>query len=183
MRADELRRAARRILDAAITAVDPAEAIHRHLLRQGRQLYIGDEVINLAGTGKVVVVGCGKAGAPMAAAVEDILGDRVTGGVVVTKYGHGQPTKRVRIHEAAHPVPDEAGIAGAAAVLEQLDGLAVDDLVIVLVSGGGSALMPAPVEGVTLAEKQAVTKALLACGADIREMNTLRKHISQIKGG
>jgi hydroxypyruvate reductase len=183
MRSDELRRAARRILDAAIKAVDPAEAIHRHLLRQGAQLYIGDEVINLAGTGRIIVVGCGKAGAPMAAAVEEILGDRVTGGVVVTKYGHGQPTKRVRIHEAAHPVPDEAGMAGAKAVLEQLQGLAVDDLVIVLVSGGGSALMPAPVEGVSLAEKQAVTKALLACGADIREMNTLRKHISQIKGG
>jgi len=183
MRRDELRRAARRILDAAITAVDPAEAIHRHLLRRGTQLYIADEMINLTGTRRVVVVGCGKAGAPMAAAVEDILGDRVSGGVVVTKYGHGQPTKRVRIHEAAHPVPDEAGIAGAEAVLEQLQGLGVDDLVLVLVSGGGSALMPAPVAGVTLAEKQAVTKALLACGADIREMNALRKHISKIKGG
>jgi hydroxypyruvate reductase len=183
MRRDDLRRAARLILDAAIRAVDPAEAIRRHVLRQGSQLYIGQEMINLGGIRHIVVVGCGKAGAPMAASVEDILGDRVSRGVVVTKYGHGQPTKRVRIHEAGHPVPDENGILGAQAVLEQLKGLATDDLVIVLVSGGGSALLPAPVDGVTLAEKQALTKSLLACGADIREMNMLRKHISKIKGG
>jgi hydroxypyruvate reductase len=183
MRREELRRAARQIMDAAIRAVDPQEATHRHLLRQGDQLYVGSEMINLPGTRRIVVVGCGKAGAPMAAAIEEILGERVTGGVVVTKYGHGQPTRRVRIHEAGHPVPDEAGIAGAQAVLEQLRGLGSDDLVIVVVSGGGSALLPAPVDGVTLAEKQALTKALLACGADIREMNTLRKHISKLKGG
>ncbi|RPJ53346.1 MAG: glycerate kinase, partial [Acidobacteria bacterium] len=183
MRPAELRRAARQILDAAIRAVDPAEAIHRHLLRQGSQLYIGQEMINLGGTREVVVVGCGKAGAPMAAAVEDTLGDRIARGVVVTKYGHAQPTKKVRIHESGHPVPDESGIAGATATLEQLRGLAADDLVIVLISGGGSALLPAPVDGVTLADKQALTKALLACGADIREMNALRKHISKIKGG
>jgi hydroxypyruvate reductase len=183
MRRAELRRAARQIMDAAIRAVDPQEAIHRHLLRKGDQLYVGAEMINLPGTRRIVVVGCGKAGAPMAAAIEEILGDRVTGGVVVTKYGHGQPTRRIRIHEAGHPVPDDAGIAGAQAVLQQLQGLSSDDLVIVVVSGGGSALMPAPVDGVTLAEKQALTKALLACGADIREMNTLRKHISKLKGG
>ncbi|HTU01579.1 MAG TPA: glycerate kinase, partial [Candidatus Sulfotelmatobacter sp.] len=107
----------------------------------------------------------------------------VSRGVVVTKYGHVQPTKRVRIHEAGHPVPDDAGLAGAQAVLNEVRGLEADDLIIVVVSGGGSALLPAPVPGITLAEKQALTKALLACGADIREMNTIRKHISQIKGG
>jgi glycerate 2-kinase len=128
-------------------------------------------------------VGLGKAGAPMAAAVEEILGDRIERGVVVTKYGHVQPTRTIRLHEAGHPVPDDAGIAGAQAVLDQVQGLGPDDLVLVLISGGGSALTPAPVAGITLAEKQALTKALLACGADIREMNALRKHISRIKGG
>jgi hydroxypyruvate reductase len=183
MRRQELRRAARQILDAAIRAVDPREAIHRHLLRQGDQLYLGQEMINLRSMGRILVVGCGKAAAPMAAALEEILGDRLSGGVVVTKYGHGQPTRGVRVHESGHPVPDEAGIAGAALILDQLRELAPDDLVLVVISGGGSALLPAPVEGVTLAEKQALTKALLACGADIREMNTLRKHISKTKGG
>jgi hydroxypyruvate reductase len=119
----------------------------------------------------------------MAAAVEEVLGDRITRGVVVTKYGHVQPTNTIRVHEAGHPVPDDAGIAGAEAVLEAVQGLGPDDLVLVLISGGGSALTPSPVPGITLAEKQALTKALLACGADIREMNTLRKHISRIKGG
>ena len=179
----ELRSAARRIFDAAVKAVDPAEAIRRHLVRHGGRLAIGREVVELSGGGRIVVVGLGKAGAPMAVAVEEILGDRITRGVVVTKYGHAQATRTIRIHEAAHPVPDDAGVAGAEAVLDHVRGLEGNDLVLVLISGGGSALTPAPVDGITLTEKQALTKALLACGADIREMNTLRKHISRIKGG
>lgn len=119
----------------------------------------------------------------MAAAVEEILGDRIARGVVVTKYDHVQPTRLVQVHVAGHPIPDDAGIAGVHAVLDHVRGLGANDLVLVLISGGGSALTPAPVEGVTLAEKQALTEALLACGADIREMNTLRKHISRFKGG
>jgi len=183
MRVAELRQSARAIFDAAVTAVDPAEAIRRHVVREGTRLTIGRDVVDLSGVGQIVVVGLGKAGAPMAAAVEEILGDRISRGVVVTKYGHVQPTRAIRIHEAGHPVPDEAGIAGAQAVLDHVKGLGSHDLVLVLISGGGSALTPAPVDGITLAEKQALTKALLACGADIREMNTLRKHISRIKGG
>jgi len=183
MRVAELRQSARAIFDAAVTAVDPAEAIRRHVVREGARLTIGRDVVDLNGVGQIVVVGLGKAGAPMAAAVEEILGDRISRGVVVTKYGHVQPTRTIRIHEAGHPVPDEAGIAGAQAVLDHVKGLGSRDLVLVLISGGGSALTPAPVDGITLAEKQALTKALLACGADIREMNTLRKHISRIKGG
>jgi len=144
---------------------------------------IGRERVDLARVRQIVAVGLGKAAAPMAAAVEEILGDRIVRGVVVTKYGHAQPTRTIRIHEAGHPVPDDAGIAGAQAILDHVMGLGPDDLVLVLISGGGSALTPAPVDGITLAEKQALTKALLACGADIREMNTLRKHISRIKGG
>ena len=183
MRVAELRQSARRIFDAAVRAVDPAEAIRRHLVRDGNRLAIGRADVDLARVGKVVVVGMGKAGAPMAAAVEEILGDRIARGVVVIKYGHVQPTRTIRIHEAGHPVPDDAGIAGAQALLDHVAGLGPDDLVLVLISGGGSALTPAPVEGISLAEKQSLTKALLACGADIREMNTLRKHISRIKGG
>lgn len=183
MRVRELRQSAREIFDAAVRAVDPAEAIRRHLVRQGDRLTIGGEAVDLQGVRRIVAVGLGKAGAPMAAAVEEILGDRIEQGVVVTKYGHLQPTRTIRIHEAGHPMPDDAGIAGAQAVLDQVHGLGSDDLVLVLISGGGSALTPAPVAGITLAEKQALTKALLACGADIREMNALRKHISRIKGG
>jgi hydroxypyruvate reductase len=183
MRVTELRTMAGGIFDAAVRAVDPAEAILRHLVLEGTRLTIGPERVDLGGVGRIVVVGLGKAGAPMAAAVEATLGERITRGVVVTKYGHVQPTRTIRIHEAGHPVPDDAGMAGAQAVLDQVKGLSADDLALVLISGGGSALTPAPVDGITLAEKQALTKALLACGADIREMNTLRKHISRIKGG
>jgi hydroxypyruvate reductase len=183
MELSELRKAARRIFDAAVRAVEPGEAIHRHLTRVGTALHTGQEVFDLAKIGKIVVVGCGKAAAPMAHAVGQILGDRVTRGIVVTKYGHLQPTDRIRIHEAGHPVPDEAGMAGAQAILDHVQGLAPEDLVLVLISGGGSALTPAPAKGISLPEKQALTKALLACGADIREINTLRKHVSRFKGG
>jgi glycerate 2-kinase len=183
MRVSELRKSARGIFDAAVRAVDPAEAIRRHLVRDGERLTIGEERVDLGAVREFVVVGLGKAAAPMAAAVEEILGARVARGLVVTKYGHVQPTRVIRIHEAGHPVPDDAGMAGARAVLDQVKGLGPADVVLVLISGGGSALTPAPVDGITLAEKQSLTKALLACGADIREMNTLRKHISRIKGG
>jgi len=183
MRLEDLRKTALGIFNAAVRAVDPGEAIRRHLTRDGSRLRIGEETIDLAKVGEVVVVGCGKAAAPMAATVEEIVGDRIGRGVVVTKYGHVKPTRLIRVHESGHPVPDDAGIAGAHAVLDHLRGLGPNDLVLVLISGGGSALTPAPVEGITLAEKQALTKALLACGADIREMNTLRKHISRFKGG
>src|SRR5574337_1362950 len=183
MRVEDLRKAALGIFNAAVRAVDPGEAIRRHVVRDGNRLRLGGETVELGAVRHVVVVGLGKAGASMAGAVEEILGDRIARGVVVTKYGHVQPTRRIRIHEAGHPVPDDAGIAGARAVLDHVKGLGREDLVLVLISGGGSALTPAPVEGITLAEKQALTKSLLACGADIREMNTLRKHISRIKGG
>jgi glycerate 2-kinase len=163
--------------------VDPGEAIHRHVVRDGDRLRLDQETVDLKSVRQLVVVGMGKAGASMAGAVEEILGNRISSGVVVTKYGHVQPIKTIRLHEAGHPVPDDAGMAGAQAILDQVKGLGPEDLVLVLISGGGSALTPAPVEGISLAEKQALTKILLACGADIREMNALRKHISRIKGG
>ncbi len=123
MRVTELRKSAREIFEAAVRAVDPAEAIRRHVVRDGTRLTIGRERVDLAGVRRIVVVGLGKAGAPMAAAVEEIVGDRITRGVVVTKYGHVQPTRTIRIHEAGHPVPDDAGIAGAQAVLDHVQGL------------------------------------------------------------
>ncbi|MBI4735506.1 MAG: glycerate kinase [candidate division NC10 bacterium] len=183
MQLDELRKAARKIFDAAVRAVDAAAAVRRHLRREDSRLRVGQETLDLGDVRQIVVVGCGKAAAPMAAAVEDVLADRIRRGVVVTKYGHVQPTRVIRIHEAGHPVPDEAGVAGTRAILDHVRGLGPKDLVLVLISGGGSALTPAPVDGILLSEKQALTKSLLACGADIREINTLRKHISRVKGG
>lgn len=134
--------------------------------------------------GRTLVVGAGKAGASMAAAVEDHWpADAPLEGVVITRHGHGLPTKRIRIVEAGHPVPDEAGEKAAGEILERAKALTADDLLLVLVSGGGSALLSLPVEGVPMADLKALTKSLLASGAPIQDMNTLRKHLSRIQGG
>jgi hydroxypyruvate reductase len=125
----------------------------------------------------------GKAGAAMALAVEAVLGDRLHGGHVIVKYGHRAPVTRVTLHEAGHPIPDEAGVRATSTLIGFVTGHGPRALIICLISGGGSALSPAPVEGITLAEKQEVTRLLLACGATIHEINALRKHISRIKGG
>jgi hydroxypyruvate reductase len=119
----------------------------------------------------------------MATAVEALLGDRIRGGHVIVKYGHGGPIKYVTLHEAGHPIPDEAGVRATRALIEFVRGRGPRELIICLISGGGSALSPAPSEGITLAEKQEATRLLLACGASIHEINALRKHISQLKGG
>ena len=132
--------------------------------------------------GRTVVVGAGKAAAAMARAVEDAW-DGPLEGLVVTPYGHGVPTARIRVVEAAHPGPDAAGQGAAKAILESVRGLGADDLVLALISGGGSALLALPAPGVALEEKRAVTRALLASGAAIDEINTVRKHLSAIKGG
>lgn len=132
--------------------------------------------------GRTIVVGAGKAAAAMAEAVEDHWKGPLDG-LVVTRYGHGLPTRRIEVVEAAHPVPDAAGLAAATRILELVSGLTEDDLVICLASGGGSALMALPAPGVSLEEKRALNRALLKSGADITEMNTVRKHLSAIKGG
>ncbi|WP_029010263.1 glycerate kinase type-2 family protein [Azospirillum halopraeferens] len=132
--------------------------------------------------GRTVVVGAGKAAASMAKAVEDHWpGD--LGGLVVTRYGHGVATERIAVVEASHPVPDAAGEAAARRILETVGGLGPDDLVLCLISGGGSALLAAPAAGLTVADKQTVARALLRSGADITEMNCVRKHLSAVKGG
>lgn len=131
----------------------------------------------------VFIVGAGKAGAPMGRALEKLLEDCITDGVVVVKEGHGLPLTHLRLHEAGHPVPDKRGIQGAEEILSLVQGAGEHDLVLCLISGGGSALMVSPAAGVTLEDKQAITRLLLACGADIHEINTIRKHLSCIKGG
>ena len=132
---------------------------------------------------KIYVVGCGKAAAAMGFAVENILGDRIAGGVVVVKYGHGLVLSTIEVVEAGHPVPDEAGFRGAARVMEFLQRAGEPDLVLFLLSGGASALLPCPAEGLTLVDKQLTTQLLLKSGATIREINAVRKHLSKLKGG
>jgi glycerate-2-kinase len=163
------RTALRQIFDAAVAAADPRQVLARHLPPRPR--------------GRIVVVGAGKSAAVMAAAVEQAWPDAPLQGVVVTRYGHAVPTKRIEVVLSSHPVPDANGEAGARRVLQCVKGLGADDLVLVLMSGGASALMPLPAPGLTLADKQAVNRALLASGANISDMNCVRKHLSAIKGG
>ena len=180
---ETMRRHAMEIFEAALSAVDPVEAILRRIKPSDNGLRIGEHRFDYQDYDRILVVGAGKAGAPMAKALEDQLGDRIAEGVVVVKEGHGLPLKHVQIHEASHPVPDERGIRGAENILALVKGAGERDLVLCVISGGGSALLVAPAEGVTLADKQEVTRLLLACGADIHEINTVRKHLSRAKGG
>lgn len=178
----QLRKAAGEIFQAALGAANPRVSMQRHLRRDGENLLVNGGVYDL-GQGKIYVVGAGKAAAAMAGAVEEVLGDRVSDGVVVVKDGHGVPLRRIRTHEASHPLPDARGVEGTAAILALLTRTRPEDLVIVLISGGGSALLPAPVEGIALREKQTATGELLASGATIEEINAVRKHCSRLKGG
>lgn len=178
-----MRRHARDIFDAAVEAANPERAVLACLKREGDTLRAGGKRFDLNAYERVVVVGAGKASATMASAVEKVLADRITCGLVVVKYGYAAPLKLIAVHEAGHPIPDEAGLAGAQAVFDLLDGCGERDLVVALISGGGSALLPLPAEGITLAEKQDLTGRLLRCGATIQEMNTVRKRISRTKGG
>ncbi len=156
------------LCDAAIAAAQPSLCLPAHLPASPK--------------GRTIVVGAGKASAAMAAAVEANWQGPLEG-LVLTRYGHGCACKHIEIVEAAHPVPDKAGFEAAARIHDMVQGLTPDDLVLCLISGGGSALLTAPAAGISLAEKQAVNKALLASGAPIGEMNCLRKHLSAIKGG
>jgi hydroxypyruvate reductase len=182
-RREDLRHDLHTIFQAALGAVDPGEAIRTHVRREGDLLHVADRPYDLHRYDAVDVIGVGKAGAVMALAVEALLGDRLRDGHVIVKYGHGGPAKRVTLHEAGHPIPDEAGVQATRRLIDFVNGRGPRELLICLISGGGSALSPAPVEGVTLAEKQEMTRLLLACGATIHEINALRKHISRIKGG
>lgn len=178
-----LRRHAAQILGAAVAAADPAAAVLRTVKWDGNRLMIGGEPCALVPGGRIFVVGAGKASARMASALEAVMGDRIAGGAVTTKYGYLEPLRRIALAEAGHPLPDEAGLQGAGRIAEIADGADRGDLVFVLISGGGSALLPMPAEGVTLEEKIATTDLLLRSGATITEVNAIRKHLSRVKGG
>jgi glycerate 2-kinase len=200
------------VLEAAIRAVDPCEAVHAHVTLDGDALRIAGRAHPLSEIDRILVVGGGKAGVPMAAALARLLGARITAGSINVKYGHTAgsggwrvrfeqrplaagvladavsaagrpPTGTIQVIEAGHPVPDAAGQAGASQIAALLQGLTPRDLVFVLISGGGSALLPSPVQGISLADYQSLTQALLRCGADITEINTIRKHCSGLQGG
>ncbi|MGI6367792.1 MAG: glycerate kinase type-2 family protein [Anaerolineae bacterium] len=171
------------VMQAALMAVDPAEAVRRHMHRQGDQLIVNGRTYPLNQYRRIIVVGAGKADAAMTQAVEEILGDRLTEGAVNVKYAHSLPTRRVVLTEAAHPVPDAAGVQGSARIAQLLEGANESDLVICLISGGGSALMTLPAAGITLDDLQGLTSALLRAGANIVEINTIRKHLDRLKGG
>ncbi len=160
------------LFDAAIAAADPEKVIRANLPQKPK--------------GRTVVIGAGKGAAQMAAAFEKAWAEKHGSpieGVVVTRYGYGAPCERIEIIEAAHPVPDAAGLAASKRLFDAVKGLTEDDLVVALVSGGGSALLPSPPDGMTLEDEIAVNKALLASGAPISAMNAVRKHLSTIKGG
>ncbi len=159
------------MFDAAVASAQPALCVPPHL-----------PTAEELGRGRLVVIGAGKASAAMARAVEDHWAGPLSG-LVITRYGYGVPCQRIEIAEASHPVPDAAGLRAAQRMLHMVQGLGEDDIVLCLISGGGSSLLPLPLPSLTLDDKQAVNRALLASGATIGEMNTVRRHLSAIKGG
>lgn len=177
------------LCQAALAAVDPAAAVRRALRREGDALLVSSRRYDLNAYRRVFIVGGGKAAAPMAAASADILGERLTGGIVITKYGHtlkdapSLADGALQLLEAGHPVPDAAGVQGAGRIAALLREAGADDLVICLISGGGSALLTLPQPDITLEDLRALTDALLRCGATINEINALRKHLQQLQGG
>jgi len=184
----QMKKDALTIFRAALAAVEPARAVQQAVSKQDETLKVCQgkklvKAINLKNIKRVFLVGGGKATAPMAQALEKILGDRLTQGIISVKEGHGLPLKKTTVLEAAHPIPDQAGVEAAGRIKELLEEAQKDDLVFSLISGGGSALLPLPAPGLALSQKQSVTKLLLGCGATIHEINAVRKHLSQIKGG
>lgn len=178
-----LRRVVRDLFLSGLRAVAADQAVIRSLRLEGRTLRVGLRRWTLPGDGRVWIVGAGKASGAMASAAELALREVVAGGWVNVKDGHLAPTERVKLHEASHPLPDERGLFGAGEILKIARQARPQDLLLCLFSGGGSALLPAPVEGVSLEDKQRVTELLLRSGATIDEMNCVRKHLSRVKGG
>src|SRR5688572_17714026 len=188
--AQQLRSDALAIWRAGVAAVDSQKLVGRALRVEGKTLAVGDDEFDLDRIDRIIVVGTGKAGAGMAAGVEQALGDRVADekrltGWVNVPAGCVRPLRRITLH-AARPAgrnePTTEGVAGSLEILKLVEGAGPNDLVLCLISGGGSALLPAPIDGVTLADKQAITKFLSAAGANIAELNTVRKALSRIKG-
>ncbi|MBS0151580.1 MAG: glycerate kinase [Nitrospira sp.] len=171
------------LLTAGLEAADPYQALLKTVSLNGHSLQVGERTFDLSHTKRVVAVGAGKASARMAQALEVVLGERLEDGLVIVKTGHSLATRRTTTLEAGHPIPDRAGVVATQRLLRLAQSLSPKDLLIVLLSGGASSLLPAPVSGVTLADKRRTTQLLLRCGATINEINVVRKHLSLIKGG
>ncbi len=180
---ESLRSDAFSIFQAGLQAANPVEAVERHLRLEEDKLLVDGVSYPLDGIREVRVVGMGKASAVMAKPVTDLLGDRISGGIINVKHGHRYPLSGIQVVEAGHPVPDEAGLRGTKEMIRFLADTKAEDLVFCLISGGGSALSPAPADGLSLGDKRDVTRRLLDCGATIHEINSVRKHLSRIKGG
>ncbi|MGZ8466062.1 MAG: glycerate kinase type-2 family protein [Candidatus Binatia bacterium] len=180
---EQLRLDAATIFNVAVKAGDAANAVKRDVHMSETAIEVAARSYPLVEFGRVFIAGAGKAAMPMAQAMETLLGERLTGGIVVTPYGQAQILQKVRVIEAAHPIPDHAGLIGARLIAGIARQATVDDLIFILLSGGGSALLPYPIDGLTLADKQTVTQLLLQSGATIQEINALRRHLSQLKGG
>lgn len=183
MNLSQLRKDAITIFHAGLKVVYPVNAVKRHFNYLNNILTVGNRTYSLSDFRNIYVIGAGKASAAMAQPIEQALGNRLSSGIVNVKYGYSVPLKVVRINEAGHPEPDEAGLNGTKEITKFLEQTDKEDLVIFLISGGGSALLPFPFKGLTLLDKQETTKILLKYGATIHEINTVRKHISQVKGG
>ena len=183
MPAAQPRHHALRIFRAALQAADPERAVLNHISFDGRVLKAGRKRYELSAFDRIHVIGAGKASAAMARAIESLLGRRITGGWVNVPDGTAARLRRIHLHASGHPVPDERGADGARRILEIAQAAGPRDLLICVISGGASALLPAPAPPLTLAEKQTLTRQLLASGATIHEFNTVRKHLSLIKGG
>jgi len=188
MHIEKIRQEAKEIFLSCLNAVDPYKAVARALKVDGNVMVVKGEdgrehKLDLSKYHRIFVVGGGKATAAMAQAIEDALRERITAGFINVKYGFGLPLKYMEVVEAGHPLPDQNGLRGTKKILEILKGAGGNDLIVSLISGGGSALLPLPANDISLEEKQQVTEMLLACGASIDEINAIRKHISLCKGG
>lgn len=173
----------KKLIAAGLSAADPYYSLLRTVSLRGTSLRVGRRRYDLRRIDRVIAVGAGKASARMALALEQVLGAQLKGGLVVVKPGHRAPTKWITIVEAGHPIPDRAGLWAAVQLQRLIRGLTSRDLLLVLLSGGASSLLPAPASGVTLADKRRTTRLLLKSGATIHEMNAVRKHLSSLKGG
>ncbi len=180
----KMRKDATAIFYASLDAVNPVEAVKKYLAVEGNFLKVGENKFSLDQYENIYLIGFGKASASMARGVEEVLGARLSRGIINVKYSHfDRLSAKIKVNEAGHPVPDKAGIRGTNEIINLARQASERDLVLCVISGGGSALFPSPQDGISLAEKQATTKLLLSCGADITEINAIRKHISKVKGG
>jgi glycerate 2-kinase len=177
------KKALEHIFRAGLKAVDPERAVRKYVRRKGNRLLVGDRSYALDRFKRILLIGAGKGTAPMAKALEEILGDHLAEGWIIVKYGYGMPLGKIHTMEAGHPIPDEAGLKATEVVLDQIRECTGEDLIICTFSGGGSALLPAPSPPINLDQKQETTRLLLDSGATINEINAIRKHLSRSKGG